>query len=51
MVAPRAITGEREGETIHLTFSGRFGFGIDQWAYLPFEVPPGVRRVPRHHLA
>lgn len=41
-VAPDAIT---EGETIHLAFSGRFGFGIDQWAYLPFEVPAGVRRV------
>ena len=45
MVAPSAITGQREGETIHLTFSGRFGFGIDQWAYLPFEVPAGVRRI------
>ena len=45
MVAPSAITGQRDGETIHLTFSGRFGFGIDQWAYLPFEVPPGVRRI------
>ena len=45
MVAPRAITDQREGETTHLAFSGRFGFGIDQWAYLPFEVPAGVRRI------
>ena len=30
---------------IELAFSGRFGFGIDQWAYLPFEVPAGVQRI------
>jgi hypothetical protein len=30
---------------ITLCFEGRFGFGIDQWAYVPFEVPPGVRRI------
>ena len=45
MVAPSAITEQSEGETIHVTFSGRFGFGIDQWAYLPFEVPAGVQRI------
>ena len=45
MVAPNAITEQREGETIHIAFSGRFGFGIDQWAYLPFEVPAGVQRI------
>jgi predicted metal-dependent phosphoesterase TrpH len=45
MVAPGAITGQRESETIHIAFSGRFGFGIDQWAYLPFEVPAGVQRI------
>jgi len=45
MVAPRAITEQREGETIHIAFSGRFGFGIDRWAYLRFEVPPGVQRI------
>ncbi len=38
-------TEQREGQTIHLTFSGRFGFVIDQWAYLPFEVPLGVQRI------
>jgi hypothetical protein len=28
-----------------LLFRGRFRFGIDQWAYVPFDVPPGVRRI------
>jgi hypothetical protein len=28
-----------------LDFGGRFGFGIDQWAYVPFDVPAGVRRI------
>ena len=45
MVAPNAIIEQSKGETIHVTFSGRFGFGIDQWAYLPFEVPAGVQRI------
>ena len=45
MVAPGAITEQRESKTIHIAFSGRFGFGIDRWAYLPFEVPAGVRRI------
>ena len=45
MVAPRAITEQREDETIHVRFSGRFGFGIDQWAYLLFEVPAGVHQI------
>jgi hypothetical protein len=30
---------------IEVTFSGRFGFGIYRWAYLPFEVPSGVRQI------
>lgn len=33
------------GTDITLNFGGRFGFGIDQWAYVPFDVPPGVRRI------
>lgn len=45
MVAPNAITEQHEDQTIHIAFSGRFGFGIDQWAYLPFEVPAGVQRI------
>ena len=43
MVAPEAV--QHESQTIHIAFSGRFGFGIDQWAYLPFEVPTGVQRI------
>jgi hypothetical protein len=45
MVAPSAITEQRDGQTIEVTFSGRFGFGIYRWAYLPFEVPAGVQQI------
>jgi hypothetical protein len=45
MVAPEVITEQHDAEAIHIEFSGRFGFGIDQWAYLPFEVPLGVQRI------
>jgi hypothetical protein len=44
-VAPGAITEQRDGGTIEVAFSGRFGFGIYRWAYLPFEVPAGVQRI------
>jgi hypothetical protein len=40
------------GTTTELVFQGRSRFGIDQWAYVPFQVPPGVRRITvsaRHH--
>ena len=30
---------------IEINFAGRFGFGIYRWAYLPFDVPPGVQRI------
>ena len=30
---------------IELAFSGRSGFGIYRWAYLPFHVPTGVERI------
>src|ERR1700742_1026796 len=30
---------------VELTFSGRFSFGIEQWAYVPFEVPAGMQRI------
>jgi PHP-associated len=43
MVAPEST--QHESQTIQIAFSGRFGFGIDQWAYLPFEVPAGVQRI------
>jgi hypothetical protein len=34
-----------EATSTTLSFKGRFGFGIDQWAYIPFDVPPGIRRI------
>jgi hypothetical protein len=30
---------------VELSFRGRFDFGIDQWAYVPFDVPAGTRRI------
>jgi hypothetical protein len=36
---------EPSGTDISLSFGGRFRFGIDQWAYIPFDVPTGVRRI------
>jgi hypothetical protein len=45
MIAPGAVTQQREGGAIDLAFSGRFGFGMDRWAYLSFNVPAGVRRI------
>lgn len=30
---------------VELSFSGRFNFGIDQWACVPFDVPAGSRRI------
>jgi hypothetical protein len=41
-VAPGAISA---GKAIEIAFSGRFGFGIYRWAYLPFEVPRGVQQI------
>ncbi|GAA3192777.1 CehA/McbA family metallohydrolase [Actinocorallia longicatena] len=34
-----------EGSTVVKTFTGRSGYGFDQWAYVPFDVPAGVRRI------
>jgi hypothetical protein len=45
MVAPSAITEQRDGQAIEVAFSGRFGFGIYQWAHLPFDVPAGVEQI------
>ena len=40
------VTGAASsGADVALEFGGRFRFGIDQWAYVPFDVPPGVRRI------
>jgi hypothetical protein len=30
---------------VELSFRGRFNFGIDQWAYVPFDVPAGTQRI------
>src|SRR5215510_16273580 len=30
---------------VELSFCGRFNFGIDQWAYVPFDVPAGTQRI------
>ena len=30
---------------VELSFRGRFSFGIDQWAYVPFDVPAGIQRI------
>jgi hypothetical protein len=30
---------------VELSFNGRFNFGIDQWAYAPFDVPAGTQRI------
>lgn len=34
-----------EATTHTLSFEGRFGFGIDKWAYVPFDVPAGIERI------
>ena len=30
---------------VELSFRGRFNFGIDQWAYVPFDVPAKTQRI------
>src|SRR3984893_13495793 len=30
---------------VELCIRGRFNFGIDQWAYVPFDVPTGIQRI------
>ena len=39
------MTAVTTGTGIALSFSGRFKFGIDQWAYVPFDVPDGIQRI------
>jgi hypothetical protein len=41
-------SGERAGTDDAFEFGGRFRFGIDQWTYIPFDVPAGVRRISVH---
>jgi hypothetical protein len=40
-----AMSVLRADPRIALSFGGRFKFGIDQWAYVPFDVPPGVNKI------
>jgi len=40
-----SIDNTTVARTTVLTFTGRSRFGIDQWAYVPFDVPEGVRRI------
>jgi hypothetical protein len=35
----------RSDTRVEFSFRGRFGFGIDQWAYVPFDVPAGTQRI------
>jgi hypothetical protein len=44
MLAAMSVATVAPG-AIEVTFAGRFGFGIYRWAYLPFDVPAGVRRI------
>ena len=37
--------GPEVGHPVELCFRGRFSFGIDQWAYVPFDVPAGTQRI------
>jgi hypothetical protein len=39
------MTALKSGTGVALTFAGRFSFGIDQWAYVPFDVPAGIQRI------
>jgi hypothetical protein len=39
------MTALKSDIRVELSFRGRFGFGIDQWAYVPFDVPAGTQRI------
>ena len=39
------MTAAKSDTRVELAFHGRFNFGIDQWAYVPFDVPAGTRRI------
>jgi hypothetical protein len=45
MVGRGGVGVEQSSTEIALSFTGRFGFGIDRWAYVPFDVPPGIWRI------
>ena len=39
------MTALQTDTCVELSFRGRFNFGIDQWAYMPFDVPTGIQRI------
>jgi hypothetical protein len=39
------MAAPKSGTRVELLFRGRFGFGIDQWAYVPFDAPAGTQRI------
>jgi hypothetical protein len=39
------MTALKSDTRVELSFRGRFKFGIDQWAYVPFDVPAGTQRI------
>src|SRR5690242_20062549 len=39
------MTATRTDTGVALSFSGRFKFGIERWAYVPFDVPAGINRI------
>ncbi|MFJ5550093.1 CehA/McbA family metallohydrolase [Streptomyces sp. NPDC093225] len=41
----RAVTSGQGTGTVTTTYQGRSPYGIDQWASVPFDVPPGVQRI------
>ncbi|MFD9103633.1 CehA/McbA family metallohydrolase [Streptomyces virginiae] len=40
-----AATSGRGTDTVTTTYTGRSPYGNDQWAYVAFDVPAGVRRI------
>jgi hypothetical protein len=40
LAAPEDPTRTDSDSTVTLSFDGRSAFGIDQWEYVPFDVPP-----------
>ncbi|WP_051073831.1 hypothetical protein [Mycobacterium sp. JS623] len=39
------MTALKSDRRVELSVRGRFKFGIDQWAYVPFDVPAGTQRI------
>ncbi len=45
LVESSVVEVDRFAARITQNYEGRFRFGIDQWAYMPFDVPSGVQRI------